>query len=338
MEYKNLNIGWDFLWKIFFMVIFGWIIYLARDVVVALLLAIVISTAFDPIVSFMERKKLPRILGTILIYLVAFFGIGMIIYTLVPIALQELTNLLANTNKMLRPITGTIEVQGAFLNLAGTLRHLADLLFSGNLSLIDVATKFLGGVFFVFAILGLSFYLTLGSGGVEKFLTSILPSAYEGRVLMMYQKVERKISRWLSGQMFLSVIMGLAIFIGLSILGIRYSLILGVLGGILELIPYVGPILTGGMAVLLALETSNELALYVLILFIVLQQLENHILVPVVNKFTTYLNPAVVLTALLIGGRVFGVVGIILAVPIAVFFQELIEDWVGSKKKVMNSV
>lgn len=335
MEHK-LNISWEFLWKIFFMVVLSWILYLAKDVVVALVLAVVISTAFDPIVSFLEKKRIPRILGALTLYFVTFFCIGLFIYILAPIALQELTSLLANTNKFLRPLTGINEVQGAVLNLSETFSKLADLLFSGNISLVDVATRFVGGVFSVFAIFGLSFYLTIDRGGVQNFLLAILPSSQEGKISLVYGKIEKKIGRWLAGQMFLSLLVALAIFVGLSILGVKYALILGILGGILELIPYVGPVLTGIFAFAVGLETSVNLAIYVLLLFVVIQQLENQVFIPLVNKHTTSLNPAVVLTSLLIGGSVFGIIGIILSVPIAVLFQELISNLLGSKKKISN--
>src|SRR3989344_1501653 len=104
MESKNLNIDWVILWRIFFIAIFTWLIFLARDVIGLLLLAIVISTAFQPIVSFLERKRIPRILGTLLIYLAAFFIIGFVIYAFIPIALSEFNNLISFSSKYLGPI------------------------------------------------------------------------------------------------------------------------------------------------------------------------------------------------------------------------------------------
>jgi len=123
-----------------------------------------------------------------------------------------------------------------------------------------------------------------------------------------------------------------ATFIGLWLLGVKYSLFLGIMAGVLELIPYVGPILTGGLAVLIGLGDSASLAVYALILFTVLQQLESHVLIPMVMKYTITLNPVVTMTALLIGGTVFGIPGMILSVPIAVMFQEIVEDWAGTKQ------
>ncbi len=90
----SLNISWEFLWKLFFIVLLGWMLFLARDIVAALLLSIVISTAFDPAVSYLERKRVPRILGTLIIYLIATIAIALVLYAIVPIALTELANLI----------------------------------------------------------------------------------------------------------------------------------------------------------------------------------------------------------------------------------------------------
>jgi len=326
MDPKNLNIGWGMLWKLLFMVMLGWILYLARDVLAALLLAIVISTAFDPIVSLLEKKKIPRILGTLIIYILAIFVIGLIIYTFVPLALSELNNLLIYSNKFLGPVADALNVQGVVETLTLNLSQLTDLLFSGNLSLIEVTSRFLGGIFFAIAIFALSFYLTVGRGGVEKFLIAVLPAAYEAKVINIYERVTRKIGRWLTGQIFISLIVGLTTFLGLWFLGVKYSLLLGILAAILEIIPYVGPIFTGSLAVLVGLGESLTLGVYAFILFTIIQQLENHVIYPLVVKKVVGVPPMVSIVALIIGGKLAGFLGILIAVPMAAIVMELLED------------
>ena len=180
-------------------------------------------------------------------------------------------------------------------------------------------------------ILILSFYLTVGQDVVEKLITSLVPHTYEDYLLDLYFRVRRKIGRWLKGQLVLSLIIGIVVFIGLWLLDVEYSLLLAILAGVFEIIPFVGPVFGGGLAVLLALSQSLTLAAYTFALFVIVQQAENHILVPYVMKFTTSLNPAVVVIALLLGGAVFGFVGLILAVPVAVLLQEAVEDWTAKK-------
>lgn len=313
------------------MVTLGWILFLARDIVAALLLAIVISTAFHPIVSYLEERRIPRILGTLAIYLVAVILIGLVVYLIIPVALEELGNLLDYSSDVLGQAFQSHDVRDIAAALDAMLSQIK-FLASGELSLADITSKFLGGLVSAVAIFALSFYLTVGRDGVEKFLVAILPSAYEERAFRLYTRVAKKIGRWLTGQLFVSLIVGVATFIGLWLLGVKYSLFLGLLAAITELVPYVGPIFTGSIALIIGFNESFSLGMYAFILFAIIQQIENHILLPSVMRYTTTLNPALVLAALLIGGKVFGIVGLVLAVPVAVFFQEMVEDWAEQKQ------
>ena len=197
----------------------------------------------------------------------------------------------------------------------------------------DISTKFLGGLTFTVSVFVLSFYLTVDRGGVERFLRTVIPSIYEDRVLDIYFRIRKKIGRWFIGQLFLSFTIGLAVFLGLTLLGVKYSLVLGIVAGLFELVPYVGPIFSGSLSILVGLSTSLSLGIYTLILFIIIQQIENHLLVPTVTHLTTSLSPVVTLVSLLIGTKVFGFVGLVLAVPAAVLLQEIIEDWSISSKR-----
>jgi len=332
MNYKDISISWGGLWKIFFMVLMVWILFLARDILIALFLAIIISSALDPIVSKLEIKKIPRVLSALGIYIIGIFILALIIYTIVPLAVSELSNLLENTGKISGAIFEAINKSGAIKEIKDALKQVADILLSGGASILDISSKFLGGLTFTIAVFVLSFYLTVDKDGVERFLRTIIPSVYEEKVIDIYFHVRRKIGRWFLGQIVLSFTVGLAVFIGLTLLGIKYSLILGIVAGIFEIVPYVGPIFSGSLTVLVGLTDSLALGIYALILFIIIQQLESHLLVPAVTHLTTSLNPVVSLVALLIGVKVIGFVGLILAIPTAVLMQEVVESWSASKR------
>lgn len=333
MEQKGISISWGTLWRVLTMLALAVVLFLARDILVALFLAIVISSALDPAVTWLEKRKIPRILGTLAIYIVLIFFIALLAYAIIPIALSEFNNLLGNVGKYSGTVFEFIDTSGLIESINQSLAKVTNLLLSGSTSLLEIGTRFLGGLTTTLSVFVLSFYLTVGRDGVERFLVTILPSVYEARVLDLYSRIRKKIGRWLSGQLVLSAGVGLLTFVGLWILGVKYSLILGIVAGIFELVPYVGPIFSGSVAVLVALSNSLSVAFYVLILFIVIQQLENHVLVPAVTKFTTSLEPVVILTSLLIGAQVFGFIGLILAVPAAVLLQEIINDWSASKAR-----
>ena len=328
-----LQISWGSLWRIVAMVILVALAYAATDVLVAVILALVISSALDPLVSFLEERKIPRILGTLGIFIVVITGFALVLYTVVPLALTELNNLINSMTMMNMPFLGLEGLSEVIQAINESIGRLANLLISGSASLLEAVSKFLGGLILTISAFVLSFYLTVDRDGVEKFLKAILPPNQEDQVLDIYFRVRRKIGRWLQGQIFLSLSIGFSVFLALWILGIKYSLILGILAGLFEMIPYVGPILSGATAFLIALSQSFYAGIYVLILFILIQQLENHILVPTFMRLAVGLNPALILIALLIGGKLFGFIGVVLAIPLAVLAQEIINTWAVSKNK-----
>jgi len=313
-------------------------LFLAREVLLLLFLAIIISSAFDGWVSSLQRKKIPRILGTLLIFLLALAILALLLYTVIPIAIFELQNLLENFKKMEIPIFGSLDIS-QFTGIdkyLGNLGNLVNVLFSGEVSFLNIMTAVFGNFVLIIATLVLSFYLTVNQAGVEKFLRIILPITYEDYIIKIYLRVRKKMGRWLQGQILLMLVIGAATSLGLWILGVKYSLILGILAGVLEIVPIVGPIFAGVIAFLVAISESWTLGLYVIILFLVIQQAENHLLVPLVMKKTVGISPVVVVIALLAGSQIAGLIGIILAVPTAVVLQELIEDWERRKLKTQR--
>ncbi len=332
MEAKEFSISWGSLWRIVAMVSLVGILYASSSILVALFVAIIVSAALDPFVSWLEKKRIPRILGTLAIYIIAIFGIALVIYIVVPIFLVQLNSLLSNSGDVVGSFFGSFNASSSQIlaQINGYVDELTATLLSGKITLLNIVAKFLGGFILTVVVFVLSFYLTVGRDGVEKFLIAVLPYNTQPRVLDIYERVRVKISRWFIGQMFLSLIVGIAVFIGLSILGVKYSLLLGVVAGLFEIIPYVGPIFSGGLAILFALTTSPTLGLYTLLLFVAIQQLESHLLIPQVIGYTTNLSPVVVLVALLIGGQVLGIVGVLISVPSAVLFQEILRAWSGS--------
>ncbi|MDO8467108.1 MAG: AI-2E family transporter [bacterium] len=333
MDQKAVSISWGSLWKVVMMLLLVVTLYVARDILIALFLAIIISSALDPIVTWMEKRRIPRLLGTLAIYIVLIFMIALLAYAVVPIALSELNVLLGSLSQYSGTLFDFIDTSGFIDSVNQALGKITNLLLSGSTSVLEIGTKFLGGLTATVSVFVLSFYLTVGKDGAEKFLLTILPSVYESKTVLLYRRIKKKIGNWLAGQVVLSLAVGLLVFLGLWILGVKYSLILGILAGIFELIPYVGPIFSGSLAVLVALTDSAPLGFYVLILFIIIQQLENNVLVPAVTNLTTALQPVVILIALLIGAKVFGFLGLVLAVPSAVLLQEFLDDWSESKAR-----
>jgi len=329
----QLEVSWTSLWRVVFVALIAYFFYLAKNITLAVILSIVISSALDPIITWLEKRKIPRVLSTLAIFVFLILLIAILLYIILPVALTEISSFIESMSEADIPILGLeklAEISGAFTESIG---RLASVLFSGGTSLFDTLSKFLGGISLFIMSFVLSFYLSVDRDGVEKLLRAVLPPGYEDQILSIYFRTRYKIGKWLEGQILLSLSVGIAVFIGLSILGIKYSLVLAILAAILELVPYVGPIVSGSIAVLIALSQSQSMAIYVLIFFVVIQKLEGTFLTPTFMRLTTSLNPAVILIAILLGGQLAGIVGFILAVPGAVLVQEVINHWSETKMK-----
>lgn len=334
---QTIEISWASIMRVFVVAAFAILLYKISDVLFIVILSVIFSSALDGPVSYLERKRIPRVWGTLLIYLIALALIALVVYTIVPIAAFEFTKVL-DSFKVVGGVpqffdTNIFEELRTVIN--SNLEQWSGTLASGSASLVSVVAPIFGGVMFLISTIIFTFYLAVGKHGVDDFLSAVLPLAYESYVTSVFHRVRTKIGRWLQAQILLSMVMGALAGLGLLILGVKYSLTLGILAGFFEMIPVVGPVFIGIVAIIVALTDSANLALYTLILFVVLQQLESNILVPMVMRRAVGLHPLVVFTALIVGGNLLGFVGLLVAVPFAVTLQEVVEDWTQKKRKGM---
>jgi predicted PurR-regulated permease PerM len=311
------------------------LLYLGRNALATVLLAIFISTALDGIVYRLEKWKIPRLIGTIMVFVSGLSIILGLLAYVIPIAIVELKGLFisfGDTTAELFDFDTALQLHITEL-IETNLNNISNFLRSPDASIFDIAQKVMGSATFVLATLVVSFYLTASKDGVARFLRAVFPAKLEDKVLSIYYRSKRKIEYWVQAQFILGVIVGSMVFIGLMLGDVKYKFLLAILAGVFELIPIVGPILAGAVAVVVALSQSPGLGMYVVLLFLVIQQIENNILVPVVMKRAINVHPVVILIALLGGYQVGGITGMLLAVPAAVVSQELIDDWIALKSR-----
>ena len=306
MNKTTFEISWMSLWRILFFVLFVTVFYLGRQVVLGLFLAIIISSGVEGMVDGLERIGLPRSIGVILIFLVAILGIVALAYSIVPFVIVELNTIFAGVGKT-ATATGSL---GLLLSLrtsqsaAGIVSKLSSQFFSGSGTPLDFFSNTLGGFGLAISVIFSSFYLSLSHDGVERFIKVITPPDYESTVLRVYTRSRKKIGYWFRAQIVLSILMGFLVGGGLTLLGVPYAFLIGCLAGVFELVPFIGPIVSGAIGVVSALAVTPVLALYTLFFFLAAQQLESNILVPLFNKRAVDLHPVIVIVALLIGAEV----------------------------------
>src|SRR6185295_8671389 len=184
----------------------------------------------------------------------------------------------------------------------------------------------IGGLFGLLTILILTFYILIEAGNLRERMLHLFPARERKRVDTMSRDITIKVSAWLGGQLLLGAIIGSSSAIGLWLLGIPFFYVLALISGVGELIPVVGPVLSAIPAILIAATVSLKKVLLVIVFFIVQQQFENHVLVPKVMQRQVGVSPVTVIVALLIGGKLLGIVGAILAVPTAAILMVVITE------------
>lgn len=333
MEKKVIEISWVSLWRILFFVIFVMIMFLGSQILLGLFLAIVISSGLEVLIDFLENRGLPRTLGVILIFLLSVLLLIIIVYTIVPFIIADLNTLFSGLGKSASGVWWEPLLNlKASQSVSAIVNRLSREFFVGNISPLDALSQVLGSVGLAIAVIVSSFYLSLSRDGVERFIRTVFPADYEEAALRIYGRSRKKIGSWFRTQVLLSFVMGVLVWVALFFLGVKHAFLLGILAAIFEFVPFVGPILAGAAAVLAALTTSAALALYTLMVFLALHQFESQILVPLLTRRAVGLHPVVVIIALLIGAEVAGFLGIVIAVPAAAVFQEVLEEW-SSKKR-----
>jgi len=337
MSTETHNVGWITIWRVFLAIALVMGAFVARDAIVILLFAIIISSALDAPVDLLSSKlKMPRIMATIIIFTIGILVIVLVSSLILPIAIFELSSLIgqlteADTGILLQgltPITDIFTKDFSFENIG----QITNIIFSGTISVVQTISSILGGMVFAILILIISFYLTLSQDGVGEFLRAVLPETLEDAVLRTYYRSKQKISKWFQAQILLSITVGMLVWAGLWLLGVQYAFAIGLLSAAFQIMPNVGPLFSGAIGTLIALSSSVSLGLYTLILFIVIQQLENHLFTPLFMKKAVNIHPVVTMFAIMVGFQLLGIIGMIMAVPAAVVLQDVIEERAQNKQ------
>ncbi len=337
IQQVKVSISTRTILKIIAILFLVWILYLVRDVVAIFVTALFIAFLTSPIVDFLAQKKIPRTLAAILVYLGLILIVVLAFYFLIPPLshqLKDLAHSLPNYMNSLSQFFLRIQKVSVDYKLLSPsvdiLKTLGDKLANLTSQVITLTAAFFRTLITILVVIVLSFYMTVEKRSLEQILESLLPRNKAKRISKLVADVQKRVGLWLGGQLVLSLIIGLTTFILLKILGVRYALILAFIAGILEVVPYIGPWIAGGLAGLVALVQSPGLAAMTILGFTAIQQLENYFLVPkVVGKFVG-LSPVIIILAVLIGAELLGIIGAILAIPvaatIAVFIKDLFED------------
>lgn len=319
----------------------------ARGALITLALAFIFAYLTSPIVRALEGRRVPRFAGVLLVYL----GLGLFL-GLASFLIADMVNVLARyvteLPRILTPLLTWIEnlpsrigrielppaLEGAFAQAAQGLQTLLEgftqtllqglraLLAQGG-SLVGFFASLVGGVLQLFAALIISIYLLYDLPQISKTLFQAVPLPYQPFVADIAAKLDRAVGGYIRGQLLVAISVGLIVTVGFWICGVPLAGSLGFLAAVFNLIPFVGVIVSTVPAMLLALTVGWPQVLAVLVVVVVANQVEAHVLSPRILGQATSLHPVSVIAAILVGSSLYGLVGALLAVPLLAFFKVL---------------
>jgi predicted PurR-regulated permease PerM len=302
-------------------------LYAVRGVLTPFALAAVIAYLAHPLVQEFEERHIPRGVAIVLVYLVLAVAGGLVINLVVPLLVRELNDVLVGlpqTRGLERYATGALE-KLVLVRKSEVLRNMVvaavqrvEQLFVDLAShSLDVLVGLVTRAFSLVLAPFLAYYLLRDWELLRRGLLALIPIEYEGEVLVLARRLNRVLAGFVRGQLLISALMGLLVALGLGILRVRYAVLIGLLAGVFEVIPYFGPAIGAVPAVLFGLLRSPTTALWAAVWILLLHQLEGAVLQPRIMSTSVGLHPLTVIFAVLAGGSLLGVWGLLVALPVA---------------------
>jgi predicted PurR-regulated permease PerM len=321
-------------------------VWILHGLILLVLTAVIIASAIEPGVVAFRKWRVPRILAVTIMYLIVFGAFFGLIYFFFPPVLSDTQNFLSIVPQYLNSLNLPVAFNTSAFGITGGA-HQAQSIFQtlfafqsafsvgtteGSFRLL---TTFFGGIFSFFIVVVLSFYFAAQDTGVEDFLKIVSPRKYEEYVIDLWHRSQLKIGQWMQGQLLLSVLAAVIIYLGLLIVGVPDALLLAVFTAFASLIPIFGSFIAGFPAVIIAYSAGGvPLALIVAGLFIIVNQFEGNLIHPLVVKKVVGVPPLLVLIAIIAGGDLAGFLGVLLAVPLAAVLREALTDFDKRKRRL----
>ncbi len=283
-------------------------------VLISLFIAFLVSVAINPFVNKLAKKNIPRSLSTFLILFLIFLLLALL-------AASIISPLVVQTENFFQQLPTLIDRLGVY-NI--DLSSFTNQLYSAPGNVIKIAISTFSGLVFFFTTLVISYYVLADRPNLKKHLVSLLGSEKGEKYSQIADELELRLGSWVRGELFLMFIVGLFNYVGFVLIGLPYAIPLGVIAGILELVPNIGPTIAAIPAVLVGFSVSPTHGFIALALSILVQQLENNLFVPKIMQHAIGLHPVITIVTLLIGFNLGGPLLAILALPTILSLQVIL--------------
>lgn len=296
-----------------------WFLYEIRNILVMLFIGFILMTAINPIVKITNKVKIPPLIAVLFTYsaIIALFSV--VVASLLPALIQQTGSLISQLPNMINSIdiAYNIQLDGSFIN---------ENLSSVPSNILKFAAGAFSNIISLLAVFFMTYYLILERPNLHKYLTRFFGNnGSERKAEALVREIETRVGGWIRGEIILMLIIGLSTYTGLVLLNIPFALPLGILAGLLEIVPNIGPVIAAVPAVIIGLSVSPLAAIGVLALSILVQQLENNFIVPQVMKRAIGVRPLVTITVLFTGLTLGGIMGMILAMPLYIVASTIIK-------------
>lgn len=332
-DIQKIDIASRTIFRTVLILIAFWFVYIIRDVLLLLFAAVIIAAAIEPVANRLQRRRIPRAATVALVYITVIAVVSLVISLLIPALTTQLAQLAQTLPAMVERleqrevVAALIQQEAVVESLQQFLNRIGDGLTATGGTIVEQTRSLFSGLTSLLFVFIIAFYLVVERHALQKAFRMLVPKRHSAYVEQTLERVQAGIGRWVLAQLTLGVVVGLVVGLGLWLLGFKYALVLGLLAGIFEIIPVIGPIIAAVPGVVIGFSQSLWFGMVALVFYVVVQQLENHWLVPTVMRRATGLNPLVTIIAVLLGARLYGVIGVIVAVPIAtiisIFWSDL---------------
>jgi predicted PurR-regulated permease PerM len=338
---QTFEISWKTIIKMLVVGFALYVLYLAKDIVIWFLFALIISLLVDPVVNFLRKFKIPKIIAVILVYASIFAVLGLIVYLTYPLFVFEIKHFSENIPEYFNKINPILNIVGVEVaqSFDEFSKSILATLGDNSKNILKVVSAFFGGVASTAVIFTLAFFISLENKGLERVLVLFAPKKYEENIITLFEKAQNKVAGWFGARVLACIYVGVFSYAVFFILGVKYAFTLALIAGLLNFVPYVGPLVTYFLATGFAFIAGDWiLAVYVFVGLMIVQETENKILSPLLMKKFMDLPAVLILMSLLVGATMFGFLGTVFAVPVFGIIYEFLKEFLESKREEVEPV
>lgn len=289
-----------------------------KSIIILFFVCLILMEAINPAVIRLEKFKIPRFLAIVLMYLLILTTIFLAFAGIIPILIEQTTGLVNTLPDLIKNASffgfSTADLSSQFKILETLPSNITNIAFS-----------ILSNIFSAIVILMVTFYLLLERKNIGKNSTQYFGENIGSKIKKIIDDLEIRLGNWVNAEILLIVIIGILSYIGYSLLGLKYAVALALIAGILEIVPNVGPIISVILASIIGFTVSPTIGLLTILVGTIIQQLENSLIVPKIMKETCDINPVITILLLMIGAKLGGISGAILAIPIYMTVEVIIK-------------